>query len=46
MLARDPGEYRAALLQAISKGETSHWIVETPDGRAIAVTNRPTGGGA
>src|SRR5215813_4628379 len=44
-LGRDPEEYRATLLDAVSQGETSHWIVETTDGRAIAVTNRPTGGG-
>jgi diguanylate cyclase (GGDEF)-like protein len=45
-LARDPDEYRAELLEAISDGQTTKWIVEGPDGRAIAVTNKPMSGGA
>ncbi len=45
-LARDPEEYRTALLAAVARGETTSWVVETQDGRAIAVTNRPTTGGA
>jgi diguanylate cyclase (GGDEF)-like protein len=45
-LARDPDEYRAELLEAISDGEITKWIVEGPDGRAIAVTNKPMSGGA
>jgi diguanylate cyclase len=45
-LAHDPDEYRAALLQAISDGQTTSRVVESPDGRAISVTSRPMSGGA
>src|SRR6185312_3007075 len=45
-LIRDADEYRMALLSAISKGETTSWVMESPDGRAIAVTNRPMSGGS
>ena len=45
-LVRDVDEYRAALLTAIAKGEVTSWVMETPDGRAVAVTNRPMQGGA
>jgi diguanylate cyclase (GGDEF)-like protein len=45
-LARDPDEYRAELLDAISDGQITKWIIEGPDGRAIAVTNKPMSGGA
>ena len=45
-LKRDPDEYRTALLSAVAKGEVTSWIAITPEGRAIAVTNRPMPGGA
>lgn len=45
-LAREVEEYSAALLSSIAKGESTSWVVESPDGRAIAVTNRPMTGGA
>jgi len=45
-LARDPDEYRAELREAMEAGRTTSWVVEGPDGRAIAVTNRPMPGGA
>lgn len=45
-LSRDIEEYRAALLKGVAKGEVTSWVVEAPDGRAIAVTNRPMAGGA
>jgi diguanylate cyclase (GGDEF)-like protein len=45
-LTRDPDEYRTALLAAIAKREATSWIVESPDGRAIAVINRPMADGA
>jgi diguanylate cyclase len=45
-LARDPDEYRTELLDAISDGQITKWIVEGPDGRAIAVTNKPMSSGA
>ncbi len=38
-LARDPEQYRAALLDAVAGGRTTSWVIEGPDGRAIAVTN-------
>jgi diguanylate cyclase (GGDEF)-like protein/PAS domain S-box-containing protein len=40
-LNRDAAEYRAHLLEAMSKGDTLGWVVETTDGRAIEVVNRP-----
>lgn len=46
MLMRDPDEYRTALLSAVAKGEVTSWIVESPDGHVIAITNRPMPGGA
>ena len=45
-LAHDPDEYRSTLLQSISDGQTTSRVVESPDGRAIAVTSRPMSGGA
>jgi diguanylate cyclase len=45
-LQRDPDEYRAAVLNAVSRGEVTSWIVESSDRRAIAVTSRPMVGGA
>ena len=44
-LDRDPSEYRAQLLDAMARRETISWVVETDDGRAISVTNRPITGG-
>jgi diguanylate cyclase (GGDEF)-like protein len=45
-LAHDPDEYRTTLLRSISDGQTTSRVVESPDGRAIAVTSRPMSGGA
>lgn len=45
-LTRDPEEYRTALLAAVAEGKPTSRITESPDGRAIAVTNRPMAGGA
>jgi diguanylate cyclase (GGDEF)-like protein len=45
-LTRDADEYRTALLSAIGRGEATGWVMESPDGRAIAVTNRPMSGGS
>jgi diguanylate cyclase (GGDEF)-like protein len=45
-LARDPDEYRAELREAMGAGHTTSWVIEGPDGRAVAVTNRPMPGGA
>ena len=45
-LTRDPDEYRTMLLSAMAKGQVTNWIVETTNGRAIAVTSRPMAGGA
>jgi diguanylate cyclase len=44
-LDREPEEYRAALLLALKDGKITSWVVEGPDGRAIAVTNRPVADG-
>jgi diguanylate cyclase (GGDEF)-like protein/PAS domain S-box-containing protein len=38
-------EYRAQLLDAMARNETISWVVETDDGRAISVANRPIAGG-
>ncbi len=38
---RDPEEYRAELLAKLSLGKTVEGIVETADGRTVALTNRP-----
>ena len=43
---RNPDEFRTELLSLIAKGEVTSWVVESADGRAIAVTNRPMLGGA
>jgi diguanylate cyclase (GGDEF)-like protein/PAS domain S-box-containing protein len=40
-LDRDAAEYRSQLLEAMAKGNTIGWVVETTDGRAIQVVNRP-----
>jgi diguanylate cyclase (GGDEF)-like protein len=45
-LARHPDEYRAELREAMEAGRTTSWVVEGPDGRAVAITNRPMPDGA
>jgi PAS domain S-box-containing protein len=37
----DPGKYRAEIMTAVRSGAVMNRIVETPDGRAILVVNRP-----
>ena len=44
-LRRDADEYRAQLLRAITNNESTNWVVETDDGRAIHVANRPIANG-
>jgi diguanylate cyclase (GGDEF)-like protein/PAS domain S-box-containing protein len=44
-LARDAEDYRSELVTAMKEGRTASWIVESPDGRAISVINRPFAGG-
>jgi diguanylate cyclase (GGDEF)-like protein/PAS domain S-box-containing protein len=44
-LNRDAEDYRAELVNAMKAGRTASWIVESPDGRAISVINRPFAGG-
>jgi diguanylate cyclase len=44
-LERDPEQYRAEVLGAMARGESVSWIVETRDGRAISVINKPMPGG-
>jgi methyl-accepting chemotaxis protein len=41
----DPENYRAEILAAVRQGQAMNRIVETPDGRAISVINRPVQGG-
>jgi len=41
----DPENYRAEILNAVGIGEAVSRIVETPDGRAVFVVNRPIEGG-
>jgi methyl-accepting chemotaxis protein len=41
----DPEKYRADILASIQNGQSSSGIVETPDGRAVLVVNRPIKGG-
>jgi methyl-accepting chemotaxis protein len=38
---RDPAKYCAELMQAIRAGKTFSFVTELPDGRSIAVDNRP-----
>jgi diguanylate cyclase (GGDEF)-like protein len=45
-LDRDPDEYRLELLKIVAAGETTSWIADCGDGRAIAVTSRPMPGGS
>jgi diguanylate cyclase (GGDEF)-like protein len=40
-LDRDPDEYRSEIVSAMAKGEATSWIVESSDGKAIAVNRRP-----
>jgi methyl-accepting chemotaxis protein len=37
----DPEKYRAEILSAVRQGQSMNRIVETPDGRAVLVVNRP-----
>jgi PAS domain S-box-containing protein len=41
----DVEKYRQEILNALKDGQSSGRIVETPDGRAISVVNRPVEGG-
>jgi PAS domain S-box-containing protein len=43
-LAIDPEKYRDEILKSVREGRSSGRIVETPDGRAISVLNRPVAG--
>ncbi len=45
-LDRDPDEYRLELLKIVAAGETTSWVADCGDGRAIAVTSRPMPGGS
>jgi methyl-accepting chemotaxis protein len=40
----DVEKYRAEILDAMAQGKTLSRVVETPDGRAISVVNRPIAG--
>jgi methyl-accepting chemotaxis protein len=42
----NPETYRAEILDAVRQGKSMNRIVETPDGRAILVINRPVKNGA
>ena len=44
-LTIDPEKYRADILAAVREGRATSNIVETPDGRAVSVVNRPIQGG-
>lgn len=44
-LKRDPEAYRTELITGIAQGRTLSAVVETSDGRAISVVNRPIPGG-
>jgi len=44
-LQRDPAEYCAELNAAMAAGKTVSFVTEAPDGRSIAVINRPIPGG-
>jgi diguanylate cyclase (GGDEF)-like protein/PAS domain S-box-containing protein len=44
-LERDAEEYRAELVGAMKQGRTVSWIVDSADGRAISVINKPFAGG-
>ena len=40
----DPEQYRTEILGAMAAGKTMSRVMETPDGRAISVVNRPIAG--
>ncbi|HMA55157.1 MAG TPA: PAS-domain containing protein [Pseudolabrys sp.] len=40
-LGIDPEKYRAEIMTAVRQGAAMNRIVETPDGRAVLVVNRP-----
>jgi methyl-accepting chemotaxis protein len=44
-LTRDPEQYCAELRQSMAVGKVVSFVAELPDGRAIAVVNRPIPGG-
>ena len=44
-LTIDPAKYRADILAAVREARATYSIVETPDGRAVSVVNRPIEGG-
>jgi PAS domain S-box-containing protein len=44
-LDRQGEDYRAELVNAMAQGKTASWIVDTQDGRAISIINRPFEGG-
>jgi methyl-accepting chemotaxis protein len=44
-LNTDAENYRTEILAAVKQGQAMNRIVETPDGRAISVINRPVKGG-
>jgi methyl-accepting chemotaxis protein len=44
-LNTDAENYRTEILAAVKQGQAMNRIVETPDGRAISVINRPVQGG-
>ena len=41
----DVERYRQEILKSVAEGQSSGRIVETPDGRAVSVVNRPVKGG-
>ena len=41
----DPEKYRAEIMTAVRQGQSMNRIVETPDGRAVLVVNKPIRGG-
>jgi methyl-accepting chemotaxis protein len=45
-LDRDPVEYCAELTRSMAAGKPVSFVSETPDGRSIAVVNRPIPGGS
>jgi diguanylate cyclase (GGDEF)-like protein/PAS domain S-box-containing protein len=40
-LKRDIEQYRAELQKALARGAVTAYVVETPDGRAISIANKP-----
>jgi methyl-accepting chemotaxis protein len=41
----DPEKYRAEIMAAVRQGQSMNRIVDTPDGRAVLVVNKPIRGG-